>query len=60
MVAFTRRHKPVDIPSFGSDEVTDVTGAGDTVIATFTAALAAVLTRTKRRTSPTTPEELWS
>ena len=41
MVAFTRRHKPVDIPSFGSDEVTDVTGAGDTVIATFTAALAA-------------------
>src|SRR5882724_7356078 len=26
MVAFTRRHKPVDIPSFGSDEVTDVTG----------------------------------
>jgi bifunctional ADP-heptose synthase (sugar kinase/adenylyltransferase) len=31
----------VDIPSFGSDEVTDVTGAGDTVIATFTAALAA-------------------
>jgi rfaE bifunctional protein kinase chain/domain len=41
MVAFTRRHKPVDIPSFGSEEVTDVTGAGDTVIATFTAALAA-------------------
>lgn len=41
MVAFTRRHKPVDIPSYGSDEVTDVTGAGDTVIATFTAALAA-------------------
>ena len=41
MVAFTRRHKPVDIPCFGSEEVTDVTGAGDTVIATFTAALAA-------------------
>ena len=41
MVTFTRRHKPVDIPSYGSDEVTDVTGAGDTVIATFTAALAA-------------------
>lgn len=41
MVAFTRRHKPVDIPIFGSDEVADVTGAGDTVIATFTAALAA-------------------
>jgi D-glycero-beta-D-manno-heptose-7-phosphate kinase len=40
MVAFTRRHKPIDIPIFGSDQVTDVTGAGDTVIATFTAALA--------------------
>ena len=41
MVAFDDSHKPVDIPIFGSDEVTDVTGAGDTVIATFTAALAA-------------------
>jgi rfaE bifunctional protein kinase chain/domain len=41
MVAFERRHKPVQIPIFGSDEVADVTGAGDTVIATFTAALAA-------------------
>ena len=41
MVIFPRRHKPVDIPVYGSDEVTDVTGAGDTVIATFTAALAA-------------------
>ena len=40
MVAFARRHKPVDSPIFGSDEVADVTGAGDTVIATFTAALA--------------------
>jgi D-glycero-beta-D-manno-heptose-7-phosphate kinase len=42
MAAFERRRRgPVDIPIFGSDEVTDVTGAGDTVIATFTAALAA-------------------
>ena len=41
MVAFSRRHKPVDIPIYGSDEVADVTGAGDTVIATFAAALAA-------------------
>jgi len=33
---------PTDhIPIVGSDEVTDVTGAGDTVIATFTLALAA-------------------
>jgi rfaE bifunctional protein kinase chain/domain len=41
MVVFPRRHKPLDIPIFGSDEVADVTGAGDTVIATFTASLAA-------------------
>jgi len=41
MVAFERRRKPIDIPISGSDEVADVTGAGDTVIATFTAALAA-------------------
>jgi D-glycero-beta-D-manno-heptose-7-phosphate kinase len=41
MVAFDHKHKPVDIPIFGSDQVTDVTGAGDTVIAAFTAALAA-------------------
>ena len=41
MVTFARKQAPVDIPIFGSDQVTDVTGAGDTVIATFTAALAA-------------------
>jgi len=41
MVAFDRKHKPMDIPIFGSDQVVDVTGAGDTVIAAFTAALAA-------------------
>jgi rfaE bifunctional protein kinase chain/domain len=41
MVVFPRRHKAVDIPIHGSDEVADVTGAGDTVIAGFTAALAA-------------------
>src|ERR1700722_11707634 len=41
MVAFDHKHKPVDIPIFGSDQVTDVTGAGDTVIAAFTAGLAA-------------------
>jgi rfaE bifunctional protein kinase chain/domain len=41
MVAFARDHNPADIPIFGSDQVADVTGAGDTVIATFTAALAA-------------------
>ena len=41
MVAFSGKQRPIDIPIFGGDEVTDVTGAGDTVIATFTAALAA-------------------
>lgn len=41
MVAFASKHKPVDIPIFGSNQVADVTGAGDTVIATFTAAYAA-------------------
>jgi len=41
MVAFPGKHRAADIPIFGSDQVTDVTGAGDTVIAAFTAALAA-------------------
>lgn len=41
MVVFARGEKPVAIPIHGSDEVADVTGAGDTVIATYTAALAA-------------------
>ncbi len=41
MVAFERDSKPRAIPIFGSDQVVDVTGAGDTVIATFTAALVA-------------------
>jgi bifunctional ADP-heptose synthase (sugar kinase/adenylyltransferase) len=40
MVVFSRASKPVIIPIHGSDEVADVTGAGDTVIATYTAALA--------------------
>jgi D-glycero-beta-D-manno-heptose-7-phosphate kinase len=41
MVAFDQGNAPVDIPIFGSDQVADVTGAGDTVIAAFSAALAA-------------------
>lgn len=40
MVAFEKDASPLPIPIFGSDQVVDVTGAGDTVIATFTAALA--------------------
>src|ERR1700756_3638783 len=41
MVAFDQKHKPVDLPIVGSDQVADGSGAGDTVIAAFTAALAA-------------------
>ena len=41
MALFERGKKTVQIPIYGSDEIADVTGAGDTVIATFTLALAA-------------------
>ncbi len=41
MALFQKRRRTVHLPIFGSDEVTDVTGAGDTVIAAFTLALAA-------------------
>jgi rfaE bifunctional protein kinase chain/domain len=41
MMTFERRETPVEIPIHGSNQVVDVTGAGDTVIATYTAALAA-------------------
>jgi len=41
MALFERTKKTAHIPIHGSDEVADVTGAGDTVIATFTLALAA-------------------
>jgi len=41
MALFERGKKTAHIPIHGSDEVADVTGAGDTVIATFSLALAA-------------------
>jgi rfaE bifunctional protein kinase chain/domain len=41
MALFEPTRPTVHIPIFGSDEVADVTGAGDTVIATFGLALAA-------------------
>jgi rfaE bifunctional protein kinase chain/domain len=41
MVAFEKGSPPFAVPIAGSDQVVDVTGAGDTVIATFAAALAA-------------------
>jgi rfaE bifunctional protein kinase chain/domain len=40
MTLLESRRRPVHVPAFGEDEVIDVTGAGDTVIATFTAARA--------------------
>ncbi|MGE0455364.1 MAG: bifunctional heptose 7-phosphate kinase/heptose 1-phosphate adenyltransferase [Vicinamibacteria bacterium] len=41
MALFEAGRPPLHIPIHGGDEVADVTGAGDTVIATFTLALAA-------------------
>jgi len=41
MALFEPKRATVHIPIFGSDEVADVTGAGDTVIATVSLALAA-------------------
>ncbi len=40
MVLFQPKRKPVEIPIVGTDECTDVTGAGDTVVATIALALA--------------------
>ncbi len=41
MVLFEPRRPPAHLPIFGSDQAVDVTGAGDTVIAAFTLAVAA-------------------
>ena len=41
MALFEPGRAPLHIPIYGSDQVADVTGAGDTVIATFALALAA-------------------
>jgi rfaE bifunctional protein kinase chain/domain len=41
MALFEPGQRPLHIPIWGSDQVADVTGAGDTVIAAFTLALAA-------------------
>ena len=40
MTLFERDKAPLHIPIYGTDEIADVTGAGDTVIAIFTLALA--------------------
>ncbi len=39
MSVFIRGSEPIHLPVYGTDEVADVTGAGDTVISTFTLAL---------------------
>jgi bifunctional ADP-heptose synthase (sugar kinase/adenylyltransferase) len=39
MSLFSGGAEPVHLPVYGTDEVADVTGAGDTVIGTFTLAL---------------------
>jgi len=41
MALFESRRRTVHIPIFGSDQISDVTGAGDTVIATLALSLAA-------------------
>lgn len=41
MCLFERGRRPLHVPTYGSDEVADVTGAGDTVIAVFALALLA-------------------
>lgn len=41
MALFVPKQPTVHLPIFGSDEIADVTGAGDTVMATMTLALAA-------------------
>ena len=73
MAVFEPDRPTVHVPIYGSDEVADVTGAGDTVIATMTLAIAAGasfdesarlanyaagLVVMKRGTATVTPEEL--
>ncbi len=59
MALFERDQPTVHIPIFGSDQIADVTGAGDTVIATMTLALAAGASFTRPPAWPTTPAA-WS
>ncbi len=73
LALFTPRSPSVHLPVFGTDEVADVTGAGDTVAAAFTLArlaggsfleaatlanIAAGLVVMKRGTATVSPEEL--
>ncbi len=73
MVLFEKKKAPFPIPIFGSTDIVDVTGAGDTVISVFTLALASGasyqeaaqlanyaggLVVMKKGTSTITPQEL--
>ena len=59
MALFERGRPTVHIPIVGSDQIADVTGAGDTVIATMTLALAPAPAFEAPRSWPTTPAD-WS
>ena len=60
MALFEPGRPTVHIPIFGSDEIADVTGAGDTVIADDDAGAGGGRARsTRRRAWPTTPAGWW-
>ena len=58
MALFQPKQPTIHVPIFGSDEVADVTGAGDTVIATLRWRSRRARRSTKRRALPTTPAAL--
>ena len=60
MTLFEAHKAPLHIPIYGTDEVADVTGAGDTVIAVFTLALACGAHPNMPRVLPIMREGLWS
>ena len=55
MALFESGKRLTHIPVHGSDQSVDVTGAGDTVLATYTLALACGASALEPRTSPTSP-----
>ena len=61
MALFEKGRPTLHIPIHGTDQVADVTGAGDTVIATFTLALASGATPSRGEPDwPTTQAAWWS
>ena len=60
MALFEPGKPTVHIPIFGSDQIADVTGAGDTVMATHDAGAGGRRDASKRRRGwPTTPAAWW-